>query len=82
MREKKTKNQPLALYADKTPSNISEKHDTLKVTQIIPKTTQKPQTLRVQTVHWIDANFCVCLFLDSRDKYLSMLKLCRIDQRK
>ena len=25
-------------------------------------------TLRSQTVHWIIAQFCVCMFLDSRDK--------------
>ena len=31
---------------------------------------------------WIDAQFCVCMFLDSRDKSLNMLKFCRNDQRK
>ena len=40
------------------------------------------KTLRGQTVHWIGAQFCVCMFLDSRDKSLNMLKLCRKDQRK
>ena len=38
--------------------------------------------LRDQTVHWIGAQFCVCMFLDSRDKPLNILKLCRNDQRK
>ena len=38
--------------------------------------------LRGQTVHWIGAQFCVCMFLESRDKSLNMLKFCRNDQRK
>ena len=38
--------------------------------------------LRGQTEHWIGAQFCVCMFLDSRDKSLNMLKFCRNDQRK
>ena len=25
-------------------------------------------------MHWIGAQFCVCMFLDSRDKSLNMLK--------
>ena len=33
-------------------------------------------------MHWIGAQFCVCMFLDSRDKSLNMLKFCRNDQRK
>ena len=33
-------------------------------------------------MHWIGAQFCVCMFLDSRDKSSNMLKLCRNDQRK
>ena len=32
------------------------------------------ETLRGQTVHWIGAQFCVCLFLDSRDKSLNMFQ--------
>ena len=32
-------------------------------------------------MHWIGAQFCVCMFLDSRDKSLNMLKFCRNDQR-
>ena len=39
-------------------------------------------TLGGQTVHWIGAQFCVCMFLDSSDKYLNMLNFCRNDQRK
>ena len=39
-------------------------------------------TLRGQTVHWIGAQFCVCMFLDSRDKSLNMWKFRRNDQRK
>ena len=27
-------------------------------------------------MHWIDVQFCVCMFLDSRDKPLNMLKFC------
>ena len=38
-------------------------------------------SLRGQTVHWIGAQFYVCMFLDSRDKLLNMLKICRNDQR-
>ena len=38
--------------------------------------------LRGQIVHWIGAQFCVCMFLDSIDKSLNMLKICRNDQRK
>ena len=34
----------------------------------------KQKTLRGQTVHWIGAQFCVCMFLDSRDKSLNMFK--------
>ena len=34
-------------------------------------------TLRGQFVSWISAHFCVCMFLDSRDKSLKMLKICR-----
>ena len=30
----------------------------------------------------IVAQFCVCMFLDFREKALNMLKLCRNDQRK
>ena len=30
--------------------------------------------LRGQTVHWISARFCACMFLDSRDKYLNMFQ--------
>ena len=33
-------------------------------------------------MHWIGAQFCVCVFLDSRDKSLNMLKICRNNQRK
>ena len=32
-------------------------------------------TLRGQTVHWIGAQFCVCMFLDSRDKSLNMFQI-------
>ena len=39
-------------------------------------------SLRGQTVLWIGAQFCVCMFLDSRDKSLNVLKFCRSDQRK
>ena len=38
--------------------------------------------LRGQTVHCIGAQFCVCMFLDSRDKSLNMWKICRNNQRK
>ena len=38
--------------------------------------------LRDQTVHWIGAQICVCMFLDSRDKFLHMLKICQNDQKK
>ena len=31
-------------------------------------------TLRGQTVHWIGAHFCVCMFLDSIDKALNMFQ--------
>ena len=34
-----------------------------------------------QTLHWIGAQFCVCMFLDPRDMYLNMLKLCRNDPK-
>ena len=35
-------------------------------------------SLQGQTVHWIGAQFfCVCIFLDSRDKSLNRLKFCR-----
>ena len=37
-------------------------------------------SLRSQTVHWIGAQLCVCMFLDSRDKSLNMVKFCRNDQ--
>ena len=40
------------------------------------------RALRGHTVHSTDAEFCVCIFLDSRDQYLNMLKFCRNDQRK
>ena len=40
---------------------------------------EKQRSLRGQTMHWIDAQFCVCMFLDSRDKPLNMLKFCRKD---
>ena len=33
-------------------------------------------------MQWIGAQFCVCMFLDFRDKSLNMLKFCRNDQRK
>ena len=32
-------------------------------------------------MHWIVAQFCVGMFLDSRDKSFNMLKFCRNDQR-
>ena len=32
-------------------------------------------------MHWIGAQIRVCMFLDSRDKSLKMLKFCRNDQR-
>ena len=32
------------------------------------KTVCVQSSLRGQTVHWIGAQFCVCMFLDSRDK--------------
>ena len=38
--------------------------------------------LRGQTVNWLGAYYCVCMFLDSRDKSFNMLKFCRNDQRK
>ena len=38
-------------------------------------------SLRGQTVHWIGAQFCACMFLDTRDKSLNMFKFCRNDQR-
>ena len=38
-------------------------------------------SLRGQTVHWIGAHFCVCVFLDSINKSLIMLKFCRNDQK-
>ena len=34
----------------------------------------KKFTLRGQTVHWIGAQFCVCMFLDSRIKLLNMFQ--------
>ena len=43
---------------------------------------EKKKTLRGQIVHCIGAKFCVCIFLDSRDKSLNMLKNFRNDQRK
>ena len=30
--------------------------------------------LRGQTVHWVGAQFCVCMFLDSTDKSLNMFQ--------
>ena len=33
-------------------------------------------------MHQIGAQFCVCMFLDSRDKSLNMVKFCRNDKRK
>ena len=47
-----------------------------------PTKKEKNLTLRGQIVHWIGAQFYVCMFLDSRDKSLNMLKFCRNDQRK
>ena len=41
----------------------------------------KKTALQGQTVHWIGAQFRVCMFMDSRDKSLNMLKFCRNDQR-
>ena len=38
-------------------------------------------TLGGQTVHWIGAQFCFCVFLDSRDKSLNMLNVCGNNQR-
>ena len=32
-------------------------------------------------MHWIGAQFWVCMFLDSRDKSLNMFKFCWNDQR-
>ena len=37
-------------------------------------------TLRSQTVHWIE--LCVCVFLNTRDKSLNMLNFCWNDQKK
>ena len=34
-------------------------------------------TLRGQTGHWIGTQFCVCVFLDSKDKYSNLLKFYR-----
>ena len=31
-------------------------------------------------MHWMGAHFCVCMFLDSRDKSLNRLKICRNNQ--
>ena len=33
---------------------------------------EKTSTIRGQTVRWIGARFCVCLFLDSIDKLLNI----------
>ena len=33
-------------------------------------------------MHWIGAQFCVCKFLDSRDKSLNMLQFCRTIKEK
>ena len=33
-------------------------------------------------MHWIGAQFCVCMFLDSRDNSFNVLKFCWNDQRK
>ena len=41
---------------------------------IIPLMRETSLTLRRQIVHWIGAYFDVSMFLDSRDKYLSMSK--------
>ena len=38
-------------------------------------------TLGGQTMHWIGAQFCFCMFLDSRDKSLNMLNGCGNNQR-
>ena len=35
---------------------------------------RKAMTLRGQTVHWIAAQFCVCMLLDSIDKPLNMFQ--------
>ena len=32
-------------------------------------------------MHWIGANFCVFMFLDSRDKSLNILKSCRKNKK-
>ena len=40
------------------------------------------QTLRGQFVHWIGAQFGVCMILDSSDKSSNMLKFSWNDQRK
>ena len=44
-------------------------------------TTLVYNALRGPTVHWIGAQFCVCIFLDSRDKCLNLSKFCQNDQR-
>ena len=33
-------------------------------------------------MHWIGAQFCVCMLLDSRDTSLNILKFCRNNQKK
>ena len=38
-------------------------------------------TLQDKTLHWIGAQFGVWRFLESGDKFLNKLKLCRNDQR-
>ena len=30
-------------------------------------------------MHWIGAQFCACVFMDSRDKSVNMLSFCRND---
>ena len=47
-----------------------------------PVSLQVGISLRGKTLHWIGAQFCVYVFLDSIDKSLNMLKFCRNDQRK
>ena len=41
---------------------------------IISKYIKLFATIRGQTVHWIGAQFCVIVFLDSGDKYLNMFQ--------
>ena len=32
-------------------------------------------------MHWIGAQFCACVFMDSRNKSVNMLSFCRNDQK-